>query len=205
MGDACLKPSQLQKVGHSQFSLRQMFIATTGIATVCGLATWGGWICSDAVVYLSIAVVAAAFSSTARRALRGGCVILGAFWLAMVLGEGVFGSTGGSSKWPGPLSSWIFAGFLMLSAMVLRRFTKAGAFSLAASLVLAEVFTAIMIVYICVSSTLFEAFDSENRRRVLIELRAWFPTVEQWLIVVPWLTGIVLGELLTRHKKAGDR
>lgn len=205
MGDVDSKPPQLQKAGRWQFSLRQMLAATTAVAMVLALAAWGGWGHSDAVVYLAIAVVAAVFSSTARRALLGGCVILGAFWLAVLLGETVFGGTGGTGKWPGPLTSWIFAVLLTSSATILRRFTKAGAFSLAASLLLAEVCVALVIVYICVSATLLDAFGSENRWVVLMELRAWFPTVEQWLIVVPWLTGIALGELLARRKKAGDR
>ena len=203
MGDAFPEPSQLQKVGRWQFSLRRMFAATTAVATVLGLATWGGWVQSDAVVYLSMAVVAAVFSSTARRVLLGSCVILGASWLAMILGEMLFGNYGRFGVHP--RSFWIIAGFLTASAVILRRFTKAGPFSLVASLVLAEVFVAIVIVYTCGYPTLFEAFDSEHREFVLLHLRGWFPTVQQWLIVVPWLTGIVLGEVLTRRKKASDR
>ena len=79
MNAAVLKsPKPMQELGRYQFSLRRMFIATTAVAAVFGLAVWGGWVHSDAVVYLSIAVVAAVFSSIARRTLLGGCVILGA-------------------------------------------------------------------------------------------------------------------------------
>ena len=202
MGGACPKSPQSQKAGRWQFSLRRMLAATTAVAAVLGLAAWGQWVHSDAVVYLSIAGVAAVFSSTARRTLLGGCVILLAFWLAMVLGEIAFGMHGRSGD---PRSFWIFAGLLMLSAMILRLYTKAGALSLAGSLVLSELFTAIVIVYTYGCPTLFEAFDSENRQFALQHLRGNFPTVQQWLIVVPWLTGIVLGELLVRFKKAGDR
>lgn len=203
MNDTCPESSRSQKAGPWQFGLRQMLAATTAVAAVLGLATWGGWVRSDAVAYLSVAVVAAALFAAARRVLLGGCVILGLFWLAMVLGDVVFG-TGGRST-PGRLESWLFAGFLMPSATILRRFTKAGALSLAASLVLAEVVAAIAIVYTYGCPTLFEAFDRANREFVLAHLRVWFPAVGQWLIVVPWLTGIVLGELLVRGKKAGDR
>lgn len=202
MGDVRPKPSQSQKLGRWQLSLRQMLAATTAAGTVLGLAAWGGWVQSDAVVYLAIAVVAAVFSSTARRTLLGVCIILGTFWLAMVLGEIAFGPGGRFT--PNPLSFWVFAGLLTLSAMILRRFTKADAFSLVASLVLAEVFAAIVIVYTYGCPTLFNAFDSENRDSVLRHLRIWFPIFPQWLIVVPWLTGIALGEVLARHKKARD-
>lgn len=202
MGVGCPEPSQRQKVGRWQFSLRRMLAATTAVATVLGLATWGGWIRTDAVVYLSIAVMAATFSSPARRALLGGCVILGAFWLACVLGQIVFGAHG---RMVDPRSMRVFAGLLTLSAMFLRLYTKAGACSLTASLVLAQLFTAIVIVYTYGCPTLFEAFASENREYVLLHLRGNFPTDQQLLIVPPWLTGIVLGEILTRYKKAGGR
>ena len=89
--------------------------------------------------------------------------------------------------------------------MILRRFTKAGAFSLAASLVLAEVFAAIAIVYTYGCPTLFQAFQGEHRESVLRHLLIWFPIFPQWLIVAPWLIGIALGELLNRHKKGGGR
>ena len=203
MGAACPEPSRSQEIRCWQFSLRQMLAATTAVDTVLGLAVWGGWVRSDAVVYLSIAVVVAVFSSTARRALLGGCVILGTFCLAMVLGEIAFGPSGRFT--PNPLSFWIFAGLLTLSAMILRRFTKAGAFSLAASLVLAEVFAAIAIVYTYGCPTLFQAFQGEHRESVLRHLLIWFPIFPQWLIVAPWLIGIALGELLNRHKKGGGR
>ena len=91
MNAAVLKsPKPMQELGRYQFSLRRMFIATTAVAAVFGLAVWGGWVHSDAVVYLSIAVVAAVFSSIARRTLLGGCVIL-ALWLSFVLGGMLFG------------------------------------------------------------------------------------------------------------------
>ena len=94
MDAAFPEPSRLQEIRCRRFSLRRMLAATTGVAAVFGLAAWGGWVRSDAVAYLSIAVVAAVFSPAARRVLLGGCVILGTFWLAMVLGEIAFGPGG---------------------------------------------------------------------------------------------------------------
>jgi hypothetical protein len=196
-----LKPTQ--ELGRYQFSLRRMFVATTAVAAVFGLAAWGGWVHSDAVVYLSIAVLASVFSSTARRTLLGSCVILGAFWISLLLGGLVFGYHG---RGVGQGAFWIFAGLLTVFAMILRLYTKAGAFSLVTSLLLTEIFTAMMIVYISAYPTLFEAFaNNEHRAVVLVRLRGNFPIDEQWLIVVPWLAGIVFGEILARQKSADNR
>ncbi len=200
MNAAVLKsPKPMQELGRYQFSLRRMFIATTAVAAVFGLAVWGGWVHSDAVVYLSIAVVAAVFSSIARRTLLGGCVILRALWLSFVLGGMLFGdhSLEGDRR-----SLWIFAAFLPVSAMMLRLYTKAGAFSLLVSLLLAEIFAAMAIVYTYGLPTLFQAFASEDRPYAIQHLRSYFPIIEQWLIVTPWLAGIVLGEVLARRRKA---
>ena len=68
-----------------QFSLRQLFAAITGIAILLGWALWGGWVRSDAVVYLSIAVLAGVFSCAARQGLIGAGAILAALWLTGVM------------------------------------------------------------------------------------------------------------------------
>lgn len=194
MGDSCPEPSPAPKAARWQFGLRQMIAATTAVAAVLSLSAWGGWIHSDAVAYLSIALVAAVFSSTARRALLGGCVIVGAFWLAMVLGHAAFGARGRGLD---PRFLWIFAVLLTPSATILRLCTKAGAVSLATSLLLSEIFAAIVIVYTYGCPTLLEAFARENRHYVLQHLRGnFFTTDQQWLIVAPWLAGIVLGEVV---------
>lgn len=195
-------PKASQELERYQFGLRRMLAATMALAAVFGLAAWGGWVRSDAAVYLSIAAVAAVFSSGARRALLGACVIIGALWLAMFLGGMVFGMHGRGCD---PRSFWIFAGFLTASAVILRLYTKACVFSLVASLVLAETFAAIVIVYTYGRPTLFQAFANEDRAYVLQHLRNNFVLIQQWLIVVPWLAGIVLGWFFARNRKGRQR
>jgi hypothetical protein len=196
------RPKPLPPLRRWQFGLRHILAATTGVAAVLGLAAWGGWLHSDAVEYLLIAVVAGVFSPTARRVLLGGCVILGVFWLAMTLGASLFGVQG---RGVDPRFRWIFAGLLTVSATLLRRYTKAGAFSLAASLLVIEVFMAVVIVYTYGCPTLFEAFGNEHRASAIQHLQSHFPTVEQWWIVTPWAAGIVFGAFWARHTKKGDR
>ena len=187
-----------------QFSLRQMFAATTGVAVVFALAAWGGWVKSDAVVYLSIVVLAGVFSSFARRAIFGACVILGAFWLTLILVSSVLDVLPGRSL-PHSLLPWmIFACLLAISATILRLYMRATAISLAASLLLAEMFTAAVVIYFYGLPTLFQALAAENRQYVFVHFRGNFPVVEQWFIVVPWLLGIVLGELAARRRKSGS-
>lgn len=184
--------------GHRQFGLRRMFVATAGVAVVLGLAAWGGWIHSDATAYLSIVMAAAVMFSRVRRVVLGGCAILIAWWLAMVLAELLFGIQGRGGN---PRGYWIFACILAFFAVVLRTCTKAGTVSLVGSLLLAEAFTAIVIVYTYGYPTLFQALGGERRAYVLQHLRGNFPVREQWLIVPPWLGGIVLGGLLSQLRR----
>ncbi len=187
-----------------QFSLRRMFVATTAVAVSFSLAAWGGWIKSDAVVYLSIVVLAGVFSSFARRAIFGACVILGEFWLSAILGSSFFDIPPGRSSFPGPQLFWIiFACLLAISATILRLYTRATAISLVASLLLAEIFTAAVVIYFYGLPTLFQALAAENRRYVFVHFRGNFPMVEQLFIVVPWLLGIALGEFVARRRKSG--
>lgn len=181
-----------------QFSLRRLFVAQTAVAAVIALAAWGGWLKSDAVVYLSLTVLAAVFSATARRALFGFCIILGSFSLASFLAEIAFEPCG---RGPGPRLFWFFSSFLFGSAIILRRWTKATAGSLIASLLLAEIFTAVVIVYIYGYPTLFQAFAREHRKAVFAFLSGQFPGIEQGLIIPPWLAGILVGEFLVRRRK----
>lgn len=189
-----------RQLGRWQFASRHLLAATTGVALVFGMAAWGGWGTSDAVVYLSIVVVTAVFSPTARRVLLGSLTILAAFWLADRLGAMLFGRRG---RWVDPRSLWVFAAFLAISATILVRYTKAGALSLVASLLLIEVFLAIVIVYTYGCPTLFEAFDNEHRAFVLQHLQHHFLTAPHGWIIAPWFMGIGLGELWTRHRQAG--
>jgi len=185
-----------------QFSLRRMFVATTAVAIVFGLAAWGGWVKSDAVVYLAIAVLAGVFWSAARRALLGACAILGAFSLGWILGAAIFGPPGHGVP-PGLL--WTPAVPLAASAALMRVFTRANALSLVVSLVLIEVsFVAFIIYHDFGFSTLFQALEPEHRTVVLRVIVGFFPE-QRWYIAVPWLLGIVLGEVLARHRKSGER
>jgi hypothetical protein len=98
----------------------------------------------------------------------------------------------------------VFAGGSDHAAAVLRFYGKMGWASLAASLVFAEAVTAIVIVYTYGCPTLFQAFNDENRAYTIHHLCVWFPTVQQCLIVPPWLAGIFLGDFFRQHKKPSD-
>ena len=54
-------PKPARELTRCQFSLRRMFIATTAVAILFAFAAWGGWVKSDAVVYLAIAVLTGVF------------------------------------------------------------------------------------------------------------------------------------------------
>lgn len=192
-------PSPLSRLRLWQCATRQILIATTGIAAVLGLAKWGGWIHSDAVVYVSMAVAATVFSAKARRTLLGACAIVGAFWLAAVLCDLQFGTPKGRFD-VDPRAFQVFAALLTFIAMFLRRDTRATRLSLIASLLLAELFVAIVIVYTYGCPTLFEAFRSDHRQNVFKHVQSYFPGIQQIWIVVPWLVGVVLGDILARRK-----
>jgi len=181
-----------------QFSLRQMFAAITGIAIVFGLAAWGGWVKSDAVVYLSIAVLIDVLLRATRSALLGACVILGAFWIAIILPQLVFG--------PGnPESVWIFFVLTMASSGLLRMYTRASVWSLLTSLVLIEILIGAVVVYEYGCPTLFQSFAAEKRAYVFQHFRDSFPSVAEHLLIAgPWLAGIVLGTIFARWRKSGN-
>ena len=191
-----------QQLGRWQFGTRHLLAATTGVALVLGLAAWGGWLRSDAVIYSSLALLGGVFSVTLRRVLVGSCVLVGDFGIAMVFGGWLFGlvSCGVDLRF-----LWIFAGFSLLSAMLLPRYTKAGPFSLLASLLVAETFVALVIVYVYGGPTLLEAFDRSNRAMVLGRFHDIFPAFLHWWIVGPWLAGIVLREILVQSRRPGGR
>ncbi len=119
-----------------QFSLRRMFVATTAVAILFSLASWGGWVKSDAVVYLSVALLAAVFSAAARRVILGACVIVGAFLIALILGGTVFDF--GRDSW-NPVVVWILATFLATSAAFTRMYEGVNTWSLIAAMMLTEV------------------------------------------------------------------
>lgn len=189
-----------------QFSLRRMFVATTLVALVFSCAAAGGWVKSDAPVYLTIAVLAGVFWSAARRALLGAGTIFVAFWLAIIFGQIAFGPARGRFGLH-PDALWIFVVLEVVSSVLVRRYALASAWSLLASLVVFEIFLAAeVIIYNCYCPYLFQAFAAENRGRVFVELRDDFFVAGAQLaivlfIVVPWLAGIAIAEILARAKK----
>jgi hypothetical protein len=182
-----------------QFSLRQMFAAITGIAILLGCATWGGWIKSDAVVYLSIAILAGVFSRAARRCLLGACTILGTCFLVGFMSEYVFGPTG-DRVGVDPRAVWTFALVSLYFAALLRVFTRATAWSLIGSLLLIELFIVAIIIYTYGCRMLHCALAAKYREGVFDHFLIWFPE-QRWYIAAPWLLGIVAGEITVRRQK----
>jgi len=193
-------PPLPRKWGGWQFSLRRMFAATAAVATIFSLAAWGGWVKSDAPVYLAILACLAVFSAIVRRIVLAACVIFGLFWLSCILSYmQAFLLWGQDMLYP--VLWWIFAGFLLPLAIVLRSKTKMTAFSLLASLILFMIFFTAMIIYESNITTLFQAFSAEHRAVVLQRLRAsfFFHTATP-LIVIPWIFGIIIGEIIARRR-----
>lgn len=185
-----------------QFSLRQMFAATTGVAIVFALAAWGGWVKSDAVVYLSLAVLVGEFVRATRWALMGAGTIIGAFWLAVLLGHIIFGPGVGPHHMT-PEAVWIFFVLILASSGLLRMYTNASTWSLLVSLVLIEIFIGAVVVYSYGCPTLFQAFASDNRGSVLWHFRETFPPADIHLLVAaPWLAGIIFGKIVARNRNA---
>ncbi len=185
-----------------QFSLRRMFVATTAVAVLLSLASWGGWVKSDAVVYLSIAVLAAVFSAAARQRIWARAP----FWRASCLA----GILRAAFLHPAPVRGivdpeewWIFSTTLVVSAGLMRTYTRASASSLLTSLALFELFMAGVAIYAYGCPTLFDALSPRHRLSLSIHFAGNFPLVEQWFIVPPWLAGIVAGEILSRRRKSG--
>jgi hypothetical protein len=186
--------------GHRwQFSLRQMFVAITGVAILLGWASWGGWVKSDAVVYLAIAVLAGVLSRAARRCLLGACTILGTCVLVGFMSEYVFGPTG-DRVGVDLRAVWIFALVSLYFAALLRVFTRATAWSLMGSLLLIELFIVAIIIYTYGCPTLHCALVAKYREGVFDHFLTWFPE-QRWYIAAPWLLGIVVGEIIVRRRK----
>jgi hypothetical protein len=182
----------------SDLRLRKMLVALMAVAILFGLATWGGWVKRDAVLYLSVAVVAVVFSSAARHTLLGVWAIFMSFCLGLILADIIFG------RYPvanvNPRSVWLFTPLLLSSAAFLRGYTRATAWSLVISLVLIELFIVAVPIYGHGCSTLFQALAPEYREKVFKSLQDLFP-IQRWYIVAPWLLGIVAGEVILRRRK----
>jgi hypothetical protein len=188
--------------GHPwQFSLSQMFAATTGVAIMFGLAAWGGWVQTDAAAYLSIAVLLGVFLPTTRWSLLGTCAILGVYWLAIIVSTFLYGP-----EIVSPTSIGIVFLLLTISSGLLRVHAHASAWSLAISLILFEVVTGAMVVYECGCPTLFQALAPGKRALVFLYLCSNSPPLADHLLVAgPWLAGIGLGTIYVRWRKSGNR
>ncbi len=204
-----------------QFSLRQMFAAVTGIAILLGWAAWGGWLAGDAVVYLSIALLAAVFSRMARCCLVGACAIFIVIWTTGVWHsmEDVLDYVP-SHYWfmfaVGQRTLWVSAFLLLCVAAFLRVRIRATACELIASLALAELLIAAKLV--CVEAsylgcwTLPQALgfadtcggDNELYRQASWSvLRDYFPRPGLF-IAGPWLLGIVVGEIVASYREPSN-
>ena len=196
-------PKPARELTRCQFSLRRMFIATTAVAILFAFAAWGGWVKSDAVVYLAIAVLTGVFWRAARHALIGAGMILGACWLAAFLAESI-------SHYPGrtfdPRAVWIFAPLVFSSAALLRACARANVWSLLGSLLLIELFIVAIIIYTYGCPMLHCALAAEYREGVFHHFLECFPE-QRWYIAAPWLLGIVVGEIILRRRKpsGGER
>ncbi len=176
-----------------------MFVAITAVAILFGLAAWGGWVKSDAVVYLAIAVLAGVFWRAARHALIGTVMILGALWLTAFLAELIFSpSRGGSDNLR---FIWIFTPLVLSSAVILRTWLRATAWSLIGSLVLVELFIAAVIIYLWGGSILLQTIATEYRDSTFRSFLSMHFSEQRWYIATPWLLGIAVGEIIVRRRK----
>jgi hypothetical protein len=194
--------------GRWQFSLRQMFVATTGVAVVFSLAAWGGWVQSDAVVYLASVAFASAFSRAARQVLVGACIILAALWPTGFLTHIACSPYWGSGVFAMPL--WIAVPIIFYFATFLRANCYATVWSLIGSLILAELLIVALIVHSCGYSTLIQALGRESQQYWLpreLTLPGRFSSLfpkQAWYVAVPWLIGTLLGEVVARRRKSGS-
>jgi hypothetical protein len=187
-----------------------MFAATTAVAVVFGLAAWNGWAETDMPVYVSLVVVLAVFWRPARQALLGVCLLLIPLWITGLLGYITnFGPT--IVNWFSldrfrPHALWISIPLACYCAAFLRANFYATARSLIGSVILIEVFIAIAIACFCGYYRMYQLIGFQNRDDVYREwlLRnvfpSWFPG-QLWYIAAPWLLGIVVGEIIVRHRK----
>jgi hypothetical protein len=201
-----------------QFSLRQMFVATTGVAIVFGIAAWGGWVKSDAVVCLSIAVLVGVSWRPARQALVGACAIFAAIWITGFWGSMVDAlDFVPSCFWfavaVGQRTLWLSALLVFCIAVFLRGKLHTPVLTLVASLVLIELSIAAKLVCVHASClgcfTLYQALgfvDTYGDDRALYWWSSWsvlagyFP-VAGLHIATPWLLGIGVGEVIARRRK----
>jgi hypothetical protein len=205
--------------GRWQFSLRQMFVATTGVAILLGWAAWNGWGKTDAVVYLSIAILAGAFSRAARQCLLLAVIVFVELWLTGVWGHLTRGPEMGlildyKGIWQPAL--WWSALILFCLATCLRAQSRIAFWHLAASLVLVELFITAELLCAagrsCGCSDLHEALGFRNvdpsyQARTDFIWSYFSGTFYEQLmyIVAPWLFGIAVGEIIARRRKpSGD-
>jgi hypothetical protein len=198
-----------------QFSLRRMFVATTAIAVLFSVASSGGWVKSDVVLYLSAAVLAGVFSRNARRCLLRACVLFGIIYLTAHLEHLMrpprFGFFLEDVDF-GRLEPCSTVSLVFCLAVFLRAYSRAKIWSLAGALVVAEllimaaIFGMLRREYGC--STLCDlcfgsAVPSEGPE-AFTRLHFWAQFAGQrWYIAAPWLLGIVMGEILVRLRKSG--
>ena len=210
-------PNPSRKPNCWQFSLRQMFAAITGVAILLGWAAWNGWGKSDAVVYLSIAVLAGVFSRVARQCLIGAGAILAALWVTG-FGSAVIDALDYTTDYLAIIAGWrtLWSCILLVFciALFLRANFRIGAWVLAASLVLIELSIAADMVYLDASYVgcytlhgalgLTDTYDPGDRTQyaglswsVLVK---HFPSQCAY-IAIPWLLGIGIGEISVRRRK----
>jgi hypothetical protein len=189
-----------------------VFAAITGIAILLGWASWGGWVKSDAVAYLSIAVLAGVFSLVARQCLRGACIVVGVIWLTGILDylerDPIYGSF--DYRVVSLATIWSSSLFLLCSAAFLRAHSRISVWMLVASLVLVELFIAARLLYFSGGwSTLYETLAPKSQNGVhgafIAQMNRVFLTMrfrdQRWYIAAPWLLGIAIGEIIARRRK----
>ena len=198
MSDANESEQSAPASGRWQFSLCRMFVATTAVAIVFGLAAWANFSDNIAVVCLAMTALAGVFSSSARYAIFGACIILVACCLALAFGPTI------DDVWPHgtvePPAGWLLAIMLVMSGAGMREISGVGPWPLVASLVLVELFIVVVIIYNCGCSTLFQTLVPDHRQDVLNAFLDWFPE-QRWYIAAPWLLGIAVGEIIVRRRK----
>jgi Na+/citrate or Na+/malate symporter len=192
--------------GRWQFSLRRMFVATTAVAVIFGLAAWKRLAQTDLPVYVSLVVVLAVFWRPARQALTGACVLLIPLGITGLLGEITDSGPTMIVLLFQPPALWISILLVFYGAAYLRANLYATAWSLIGSVVLIELFIAMAIACSCHYYRVYQLVGFQNRDGVYREwlLRQFFLNRfpgQLWYIVTPWLLGIVVGEIVARRRK----
>jgi hypothetical protein len=201
-----------------QFSLRQMFVAITGIAILLGWAAWDRWVCGHAVTCLSIAFLASVFSRTARQVSAGACYVVLVIWLAGVMRYLTaihFGLYFGDPDRVRPATLCLSTLLILCFAAFLRANRRITCWALVGSLFLIELFVAAVILDAAGQSwrgsmlfdvLRFNCADQQDQSRV-----DWIRYIlvnhllkQQWYIAGPWLLGIVVGGIMVRRRKPSD-